>query len=51
MWVLLIIALATSGGPGGGVHSSVTTLRFDTQVACENAAKTVEQMTIRSAAL
>jgi hypothetical protein len=50
MWVLLIIALASPGGPGGGVHSAVTTLQFQTQAACENAAKTVNQMTIRSAA-
>ena len=50
MWVLLIIALASPGGPGGGVHSSATTLQFQTQAGCENAARTVNQMSIRSAA-
>ena len=50
MWVLLIIALASPGAPGGGVHSSMTTLQFQTQAVCENAAKTVDQMNVRSAA-
>jgi hypothetical protein len=50
MWVLLIIALASPGAADGGVHSSITTLQFQTQVSCENAAKIVNQMTIRSAA-
>jgi hypothetical protein len=50
MWVLLIIARASPGGPDGGVHSSVATLQFQTQAACENAANTVNLMTIRSAA-
>jgi hypothetical protein len=50
MWVLLIIALASPGAPGGGVHSSMTTLQFQTQAVCENAAKTVNQMNVRSAA-
>jgi hypothetical protein len=50
MWVLLIIALASAGGSDGGVHSSVTTLQFQTQASCENAAKTINQMTVRSAA-
>jgi hypothetical protein len=50
MWVLLVIALASSGAPAGGVHSSMTTLQFQTQASCENAAKTVNQMTAHSAA-
>jgi hypothetical protein len=50
MWVLLIITLASPGAPGGGVHSSVTTVQFQTQAGCENAAKMVDQMTIHSAA-
>ncbi len=50
MWVLLIIALASPGAPGGGVHSSMTTLQFQTQAVCENAAKIVNEMNVRSAA-
>jgi hypothetical protein len=50
MWLLLIFALASPGAPGGGVHSSVATLQFQTQAGCENAAKTVNEMTIHSAA-
>jgi hypothetical protein len=50
MWVFLIIALASAGAPGGGVHSSITTLQFQNQASCENAAKTVNQMTMHSAA-
>jgi hypothetical protein len=50
MWVLLVMVLASAGTPGGGVHSSVTTLQFQTQAGCENAATTVNQMTIHSAA-
>jgi hypothetical protein len=50
MWVLLIVTLASSGAPTGGVHSSVRTLQFQTQAGCEAAAKTVDQLTIHSAA-
>jgi hypothetical protein len=48
MWTLLIVVLAAQGVATGGVHSSVTTIKFQTQVACQNASKIVNNMTLHS---